>query len=76
MLTTFECPQCGMPFLLQTNESGSGFAAVDRDLWIDTCLDNDVDRDHAVNGKADISDCASRTCVYVQEAASRAERAS
>ena len=74
MLITFECPQCGMPFLLQALKSGSSFAAVDQDLWIDTCLDNDVDRDETA--KVDRSDCASRNCIYIQEAASSAERAS
>lgn len=72
MLTTFECPQCGMPFIYQSNESGSHFAAVDKDLWIDTCLDNDVDRTQykvVVQGEPD---CASQTCIYVREAASSA----
>ena len=68
MLTTFECPQCGMPFVFQTNETRQDFAAVDHDLWLDTCLDNDVDRTRSKDH--DSRHCASQTCVYVQEVAS------
>ena len=70
MLRTFECPQCGMPFVFRLAGEGQSFTAVDHQLWLETCLD-DFD-EHAGSEDETQPDprCPSQHCTYARETAS------
>ena len=74
MLRTFECPQCGMPFVYRSDKINPSFAAVDHELWAETCLDNNVDRGEPDNSSQSNRDCPSQRCEYVEEAAEAVAR--
>ena len=71
-LRTFECPQCGMPFVYRSVAKGGSFAAVDHQLWLETCLDEYVERDGSDGEPQHALEYASKCCTYVQEAAEAA----
>ena len=68
-LRTFECPQCGMLFLYRSAGEEDSFAAVDHQLWLETCLDDDAERDSSNGEPGHGPLSASQRCTYAREAA-------